>query len=133
MTGQIVITIQRQAGVRYGERALAALALGIGGWFLVPWWVTFAATRGYRAMALVAPEQVWGVLLVALGVLTLAAQRSGVLLARRILNAIGLAVWVAIAIGFLVANPPSIAGPICAWIVSLYAVIFAWQNQEARG
>jgi hypothetical protein len=48
---------------------LAMLQVAIGGWFLIPWLDTFATGRTYDTMARLAPEWVWGLVLVVSGVL----------------------------------------------------------------
>lgn len=132
MTGQIVSIIEQRARTRFVERSLGVLTLAWGLLLLGPW-STFGVSPSYRVMAVAAPEWLWGAVMTAAGAITLGMQLNGNLWTRRVLNAIGCALWLLIAMGFLLASPASGGSVVYSWIAGNYVLVFLWLNQEARG
>jgi hypothetical protein len=102
----------------YPDRALewlfTALMLGWGVWLLAPWWDTFRNPQ-YAVLALLAPEQVWGVWSVAIGAIRAAAlyingSHRRTPLVRCICAALGVIWWLTLIWLFLLApqrDPPA--------------------------
>jgi hypothetical protein len=60
------------------EFGLTCLVLFLGLFFVEPfnWWYTFQAAAAYKGLALAAPEQVWGLILIAIAVLSFVGMTS---------------------------------------------------------
>lgn len=94
----------------YILEALVGLgAAGWGLWLANPYWHSFASSPSYEAMAHYAPEEVWGLALLALGLAQVGAAGAQLLLARRILSLLAVFVWLFVSVMFVSANVASTA------------------------
>lgn len=128
----VIATARRRGSLVASERWLPGFTAAWGLWLLAPW-DTFSGAPGWAAMAAVMPEWAWGLLLLALGSAHLAlAQRHAPLVWRRVLNAIGAAVWFGIAIGFGLSSPTGTGFLTYTFIALLKARLFWLLSQEAK-
>lgn len=82
-----------------------------GLWLVLPY-KTFVSSISFREMMKVAPEQVWGVAIMAIALLHLGAIVRGNLWQRRIFCYITAGLWVYLTVLFFLSNPGSTAVPI---------------------
>ncbi|MDQ3832244.1 MAG: hypothetical protein M3315_01145 [Actinomycetota bacterium] len=94
----------------------AVLAL-CGVWLLLPFH-SFASAVTFRGMSQVAPEWVWGLYLLLLGLTRLGAAFFGYAPARRLTAILAAVTWAFIATTFLLSNPRALA---CVMVVSFAA------------
>ena len=110
----------------YGPVALtiSLLMVSMGAWAMNPYLDTFGASASFKVMAKIAPEFVWGAIVVFLGAglffyTCLSHNRFG----RRVFALLCSAFWVFFGIGFILANAGAWGGIInlniglaCAWV-----------------
>ena len=108
---------------------LQAVLWGI--WIFNPWWDSFPASTAYRFMAQLAPEALWGLIVLALGLAQWLAALTGRLLPiRRAIAVSAIFVWVTITLSFAFGNVRSTAMPNSAIAAIFNILAFAEINAD---
>ncbi len=84
-------------------------AVGWGLWVGNPYWEVFPGSATFRIMAIVAPEWVWGTVMITLGVQHLCALYSKNLTWRYYSSVVAFLLWSFTAIVLMIGNPSSTA------------------------
>jgi hypothetical protein len=112
--------------IRYHDPEPVEFLLGV---FIFLWgarllWVgdTFGSSPSFRVMALIAPEDGWGAVMVMVGLLKLVALRVGDHIARAAASFLGTTVWMLIWASISTANPAG-TGVV---VYSSFVVFSAW-------
>ena len=90
---------------------LGLMAILWGGWVLVPAWDSFSISSAYSVMLKILPEMGWGILVFALGLVTLAANRQKWMRVEIGLSFALSFIWGLIAMSFLFSNIAAVGAP----------------------
>lgn len=102
-----ILHIIRDYDHEYTEFSLAIFKFIFGVWFLLPF-DTFSDTNTYRLMGQIAPEEVWGILFLVIGVIQMWGLVDGRhYIIRSWVSLIGVNLWLALSILSLYGNPSS--------------------------
>ena len=101
----------------------ALLSVLWGGWLLAPW-PTFPSTPTFRVMALLMPEELWGGMLICVGLLHGCGLARRSLSVRRASILLGFAIWVAISTAIVSANWRTTATITYPWVAINYALVY---------
>lgn len=105
-----------------GEFILGLFAAFWGLWLLFPFWETFSLPV-FSAFLACAPEWVWGLVSLLLGLFTIIAAGTRCYILRKIMVFLHIAFWVFVAIMFAFASPENTAVP----IYTMLAVYSFWR------
>jgi nitrate reductase gamma subunit len=108
--------------------AFAAILWGL--WVVNPFWNTFDPTKSsvFRSMSEVAPEWVWGLVILLIGILQFVSRRTMNIKFRSISSFLAMFVWITLSIFYLMGNyaSPGISMYVIYtamnYIVFLYAI-----------
>lgn len=78
--------------------SLAAVLWGL--WIINPMWNSFVVSQAYSVMALIAPEELWGGFVLAIGVFGMFANLTGRVRLQLISGVLLMAVWTTLTITF---------------------------------
>lgn len=104
-----MFVIKKQAEI--GEFILSLFMILWGLWLLNPAWDTFSLPS-FEAFLTVAPEMVWGLIAMSIGVLTLLSAGIKYYPARRVMIFLNMMWWAFVAVMFLMCVPENTAVPI---------------------
>lgn len=105
-----------------GEFILGLFAASWGFWLLLPFWDTFSLPV-FAAFLSVAPECVWGLWALFLGLTTIIAAGTGAYFLRKLMVFFHIAFWVFVAVMFAFVAPENTATP----IYTMLAVYAFWR------
>jgi len=118
-----------------GEYILGLFSLLWGIWLLLPVWNTFSINM-FSAFLHVAPEEIWGLAAVSLGVITIFSAAIKDLPMRKTSTFINIIFWLFISFMFLLATPKTTAIPIYAMLALQsfwrYVKLTFYMNLEKR-
>ncbi len=92
-----------------------------GAWLFSPFWETFTSSPSFRAMASVASEWLWGIIIMLFGAVQVFALYRGSFKPRRVISFILCMTWTFIAAMFCIAAWRTTAAPV-------YAMFAIWQG-----
>lgn len=115
--------VLRLAHPRLGALIYGVIALMWGLWLANPWLESFDSSPSYAALAQVLPEWAWGLVMIALGVLTLysISQQFGRL--RRWLSLIHVIFWMFVSTLLAIGNLSSAGIPVY-YVIAFLALFF---------
>jgi drug/metabolite transporter superfamily protein YnfA len=116
------VWLLRDSEFEFAEFLSSFAMLSHGIWLLAPWWHTFASSPSYHAMAYVAPEWAWGLVMALIGAAQMAAFVGEHRLSRVTAAWGGIFIWGAIALMFWLGNPDSTG----ALAYLLFCLASAW-------
>jgi hypothetical protein len=129
---QRLTRLLRDADFEFTEFKNALLAILYGAWLLNPATHTFASSHSYGAMARLAPEEMWGALICALGLLQMLGFVGERRRMRTVTSGVGVFAWASITTALWLANPAS-ANVVVYGLFTLSSAWSLWRLASKNG